>query len=63
MSMENHGGMMPTEINPLFFYQSSQEMLPADPSGSKEEERVKGMINLVLRSIFCSYLEVIFNIP
>jgi hypothetical protein len=48
MSMKNHGGMMLTEENNWFVQQSSQIILPAEPSGSKEAKRTKRMITLAL---------------
>jgi hypothetical protein len=50
--MENHGGMMLTEENSWYVHQSSLAILPAESSGSKQEEWAKGMMNLALQSIF-----------
>jgi hypothetical protein len=52
MSMEDHDEMMSTEENSYFVLQSSLEIISAESSGSKHEERAKRMMNLVLRSIF-----------
>jgi hypothetical protein len=49
--MENHGGMMSTEENSRFVRQSSLASLPAEISGSNQEEWAKGMMNLALRGI------------
>jgi hypothetical protein len=46
--MENHGGVMSTEENPLILHHSSVAILRAEQSGSKQEEREKGMMNLAL---------------
>jgi hypothetical protein len=43
MSMENHSEMKSTR-KPLIIHQSSLAILPAESSGSKQEEQVKGMM-------------------
>jgi hypothetical protein len=50
MSMEKHGGMMSAEENFWFVHQRSHSILLAESSGSKQEERAKGMMNLASRS-------------
>jgi hypothetical protein len=49
---EYHGGMMSTEENSSFVYQSSVVILPVESSGIKQEERAKRMMNLTLRNNF-----------
>jgi hypothetical protein len=45
--VENHSEMMmQTKETSWFVYQSSLAILPAESSGSKQEEREKGTINL-----------------
>jgi hypothetical protein len=51
MSVGSHGGMMSTAEN-WFVYQSSLAILPAESSGTKQEKRAKGMMNLAFRRIF-----------
>jgi hypothetical protein len=50
--MDNHGRMKQTEKNSWFVHQSSLAILPAESSGSKQEERAKGIMNSALWSIF-----------
>jgi hypothetical protein len=47
---------MPTERKSWFVRQSSLAILSAKSSGSKQEERAKGMMNFALRSIFVHIL-------
>jgi hypothetical protein len=54
------GGMMLTEENSWFIYQSSLATVPAESSGSKQEELVKGMMNLALQSVFIYTCEWFF---
>jgi hypothetical protein len=55
--MENHGGMMmSTEEHSRFIHQSSLAILPAQSSGSKQEEWEFGLVKY-----FCFYLEVNFT--
>jgi hypothetical protein len=59
--MDNHGGMNRQSENSRFVNQSSLEILPAEPSGSKLEKRAKEMMNLTLRSILVHASQVIFT--
>jgi hypothetical protein len=52
MSMELHDGMYSTEETSLSVHQSSLAVLPTESSGSKQQERVKGMMNFALLNIF-----------
>jgi hypothetical protein len=52
MSMEYHGGIMPTEETSWFVHQSSVAFLLIGITGSKQEERAKEMVNLASRSLF-----------
>jgi hypothetical protein len=57
--MENQGGIMSTGESSSFIHQSSLAILPAELSGSKQEERAKEMMNFGHAKYFCSYLQVI----
>jgi hypothetical protein len=59
--MENHGGMMSTEEKLQICHQSSLAILPAEASGSKQEERANGMMEVFHAKYFCSYLQAIFT--
>jgi hypothetical protein len=61
MSLKNCGGLLTTEDNSWFSHQNSLAILPAEPSGSKQEKRAKNIFDLALRSIFCSYLSSNFS--
>jgi hypothetical protein len=52
VSMGNRDGIMSTEDNNWFVHKSTVTVLPEESSGSKQEERGKGMMDAVLRSIF-----------
>jgi hypothetical protein len=52
MSIENDGGMMSTVINSWFLHQSSLVILLQSLLVAKQEELVKEMMSLALRSIF-----------
>jgi hypothetical protein len=51
MSMQNHGGMMSTEEDSWFIYQSSLVILPAELSSRQSRELAKEIMYLALRSI------------
>jgi hypothetical protein len=53
-NMENYGGMLSTE-NSWFDHQSCLEILPAESSGTKQEEQEKGMMNFALRRSWATW--------